>query len=69
MQQLVNGLLELKPEADGSIDLSKLKTVKTVYLAPGAYDVYTINRSVIQGSKSEINPASIELDLTFTLVK
>ena len=69
IQQLVNGLLELKPEADGSIDLSKLKTVRTVYLAPDAYNIYTINRSVIQGGKSEINPACIELDLTFTLVK
>ena len=69
MQKLVNDLLELEPEADGSIDLSKLKTTRTIYLAPSAYDRFTFNRSVIQGSNTKTNPASISLELTYTLVK
>ena len=69
MQKLVNDLLELKPEADGSIDLSKLKTARVIYLAPSAYDRFTFNRSVIQGSNTKTNPASISLELTYTLVK
>ena len=69
IQKLVNDLLELKPEADGSIDLSKLKTARVIYLAPSAYDRFTFNRSVIQGSNTKTNPASISLELTYTLVK
>ena len=69
IQQLVNELLKLEPEADGSIDLSKLKTTRTIYLAPSAYDRFTFNRTVIQGSNNLTNPASISLELTYTLVK
>lgn len=69
IQKLVNDLLEIEPEADGTADLSKLKTTRTIYLAPSAYDRFTFNRSVIQGSKLETNPASISLELTYTLVK
>ena len=69
IQKLVNDLLEIEPEADGTADLSKLKTTRTIYLAPRAYDRFTFNRSVIQGSKLETNPASISLELTYTLVK
>ena len=69
IQQLVNELLKLEPEADGSIDLSKLKTTRTIYLAPSAYDRFTFNRTVIQGSNNLTTPASISLELTYTLVK
>ena len=69
IQKLVNDLLELEPEADGSIDLSKLGTARVLYLAPSAYDRFTFNRSVIQGSNTATNPASISLELTYTLVK
>ena len=65
----MNDLLELKPEADGSVDLSKLGTARVLYLAPSAYDRFTFNRSVIQGSNTKTNPASISLELTYTLVK
>ena len=34
-----------------------------------AYDRFTFNRSVIQGSNTKTNPASISLELTYTLVK
>ncbi len=69
VQKLINELLTLEPEADGSIDLSKLEYPRKIYLAPSAYDRFTFNRSVIQGSNTEINPASISLELTYTLVK
>ncbi len=69
VQKLVNELLKLEPEADGSIDLSKLNAARTIYLAPSAYDRFTFNRSVLQGSNAETNPASISLELTYTLVK
>lgn len=69
IQKLVNDLLKLEPEEDGSIDLSKLGTTRTIYLAPSAYDRFTFNRSVIQGSNTATNPASISLELTYTLVK
>ena len=69
IQHLVNELLKLEPEADGSIDLSKLETNRTIYLAPSAYDRFTFNRSVLQGSNTATNPASISLELTYTLVK
>ncbi len=69
VQKLVNDLLKLEPKADGSIDLSELETTRTLYLAPSAYDRFTFNRSVIQGSNTDTNPASISLELTYTLVK
>ncbi len=69
IQKLVNNLLELKPESDGSIDFSKVNSPLTIYLAPSAYDRFTFNRSIIQGSNIETNPASISLELTYTLVK
>ena len=69
IQHLVNELLKLEPEADGCIDLSKLETNRTIYLAPSAYDRFTFNRSVLQGSNTATNPASISLELTYTLVK
>lgn len=69
MQGMMNALLSLEPEEDGSIDLSKLNAPRKIYLAPSAYDRFTFNRSVIQGSNNETNPASISLELTYTLVK
>ena len=69
MQGLVNDVLSLKPDANGEIDLSKLKTPRSIFLAPSAKDRFTFNRTVIQGGDSKLNKASIQLELTYTLVK
>ena len=65
----MNEVLSMKEEADGSLDYSKLTVPRTIYLAPGAYDRFSFNRSVVQGSNELENPASIQLELTYTLVK
>lgn len=69
MQGLVNEILLLEEEADGSLDFSKLSVPRTLYLAPGAYNRFSFNRSIIQGSDENTNPASIQMELTYTLVK
>lgn len=68
IQAIVNEVLELEPDGSGNIDYSKVNGT-TIYLGPTAYDQYTFNRSVIQGGDYTINPASIRLELTYTLVK
>ena len=69
MQALVNEVLNLEEEADGTLDFSKMDVPRTLYIAPGAYDRFSLCRSVIQGGDNELNPASVQLDLTYTLVK
>lgn len=69
VQGLVNEILTMEKEADGSIDYSKMTVPRTIYLAPAATDRFTFNRSVVQGSDEQANPASIQLELTYTLVK
>lgn len=68
-QALMNEVLELKPEADGSLDFSKLSLPRTIYVGPEAADNYSFNRTVIQGANRELNPASIDITLTYTLIK
>ncbi|MBR4853769.1 MAG: DUF4270 family protein [Alistipes sp.] len=68
-QELMNQVLALEPEADGTLDFSKLTLPRTIYIGPDALDNYSFNRSVIQGANSEINPASIDITLTYTLIK
>lgn len=69
MQALTNEVLNLEEEADGTLDYSKLDVPRTIYLAPGAYDRFTFNRSIIQGCDEQTTPATIQLELTYTLVK
>lgn len=69
IQELMNAVLKLEKDADGKPDLSKLKVPRMIYLAPGAYDRFTLNQSVIQGGDAEQNKASISIDITYTLVK
>lgn len=69
MQSLINDLLALEPEADGSVDLDKLTIPRKIYLGPDAYDRFTFNRSVVQGGDVAFNPASIQVEITYTLVK
>lgn len=69
IQSLTNEVLALEAEADGTLDFSKLTTPRTLYVAPSAYDRFTLNRSRLQGGDSSLTPASIDLSLTYTLVK
>ena len=69
MQAIVNEVLSLEPDADGNIDFGKMEAPRTIYLGPSATDRFTFNRSVVQGSDSKLNKASIQLYLTYTLVK
>lgn len=69
MQGLINEVLKLEEDANGNVDLSKLTAPRTLYLAPSAYDRFTLLRSTIQGGNSDLTKASIELSLTYTLVK
>ena len=69
MQALTNEVLNLEAEADGTLDYSKMDVPRTIYLAPGAYDRFSFNRSIIQGCDEKSSPATIQLELTYTLVK
>lgn len=69
MQGLVNELLKLEEDANGELDFDSMTVPRTLYLAPSAYDRFSFKRSVIQGSDEVANPASIQLELTYTLVK
>ena len=69
MQGIVNEVLALEADANGNVDLSKLDVPRKLYLAPSAYNRYTLSRSKVQGGNSDLTKASIELSLTYTLVK
>lgn len=69
LQYLINELLDMEPKADGTLDFDSMTMPRTIYLAPDAYDLFTFKRTVLQGADQTINPASIELELTYTLVK
>ena len=69
MQELMNGVISLEREADGTLDFEKLKVPRKIYLAPEAYDRFTLNNTIIQGGDAEQSKASISVDITYTLVK
>lgn len=69
IQGVVNEVLALKEDENGEVDLSKLTIPRKIYVAPTAYNRYTMHKTIFQGSDSEQNAASIELRLTYTLVK
>ena len=69
IQELINDILTVEKDASGKPNLAKLSVPRTIYLAPGAYDRFTLNNSVVQGGDAEQNKASISIDITYTLVK
>lgn len=69
IQELMNALLALEEDANGNVDFSELIAPRTMYIAPEANDQFTLSRTILQGSNHELNNASIELELTYTLVK
>jgi hypothetical protein len=69
IQQIINDMIKLEPEEDGSFDLEKLTYPHKIFLAPAASSIFTFNRSVVQGADAQLNPAAMVLELTYTLVK
>lgn len=69
MQGLINEVLGLEEDANGKVDFDSMTVPRTIYLAPEAYNRFSFCRSIVQGSDSAANPASIQLELTYTLVK
>lgn len=68
-QELMNEVLKLEASADGKYDFDNMGIPRKIYLGPEALDHFSFNRSVIQGGDSELNEASIDIKLTYTLVK
>ncbi len=50
------------------MDLAKVAD-RSIYLGPGAYDLYTNAFAKVQGMRDEGNAAPVALDLTYTLMK
>ena len=69
IQYVINELLDMEPKADGTLDFESMTMPRTIYLAPDAYDLFTFKRTKLQGADATINLASVELELTYTLVK
>lgn len=69
IQQLINDMVDMELKEDGSFDLEELTYPHKMFLAPSADNIFTFNRSVLQGADAEINPAAMVLELTYTLVK
>ena len=69
MQALANEVINLEEGEGGKLDFTNLTIPRTLYLAPEAYDRFSFKRSMIQGCDEQTTPASIQLDLTYTLVK
>ena len=70
MQSLANAVLKLEADQDGKVNFEELSIPRTLYLAPEAYDRFTLRRSIVQGSDKQTQEAApIQLDLTYTLIK
>ena len=69
MQQMINDVIKMAPKDGEAFDFEKLTLSHKLYVGPAASTIYTFNRSAIQGADKELNPAAIELELTYTMVK
>lgn len=69
MQEIVNNVIKIAPKNGEEFDFEKLDFSRKIYVGPAASTIFTFNRSAIQGANKDINPAAIELELTYTLVK
>lgn len=74
MQQLKNYVDQLNPEAKddfvyefSSEDENAIS--RTIYIAPEAYSLFTLQHSSLQGMESALNNASIRIELTYTMIK
>ena len=69
MQEIINSVLKLEPDENGELDFSDLTLPRTIYLGPAATNLFDFLHTKTQGADSGINPAAIELELTYTLVR
>lgn len=69
MQEIINSVLKLEPDENGELDFSDLTLPRTIYLGPEATNLFDFLHTKTQGADSGINPAAIELELTYTLVR
>ncbi len=69
MQQMINDVIKIAPKEGEAFDFEKLTLSHKLYVGPAASTIFTFNRSAIQGADKELNPAAIELELTYTMVK
>jgi hypothetical protein len=69
MQEIINSVLKLEPDENGKLDFSKLALPRKIFLGPEATNLFDFLHTKTQSADSSINPAAIELDLTYTLVK
>lgn len=69
MQEIINSVLKLEPNENGELDFSKLALPRKIYLGPQATNIFDFLHTKVQGADSSINPAAIELELTYTLVR
>lgn len=69
MQQIINDIIKMKPTEGKELDLEEMTLPHKFYVGPAASTIFTFNRSALQGADKEINPAAIELEIAYTLVK
>lgn len=69
MQEIINSVLKLEPNEQGELDFSKLSLPRKIYLGPEATNLFNFLHSKVQNADSSINPAAIEMELTYTLVR
>lgn len=69
IQEIINSVLKLEPDENGKLDFSKLALPRKIFLGPEATNLFDFLHTKVQGADSVINPAAIELELTYTLVR
>ena len=69
MQEIINSVLKLEPDENGELDFSKLALPRKIFLGPEATNLFDFLHTKTQSADSSINPAAIELELTYTLVR
>ena len=74
IQRLKNYVDALNPEADDNFgyefkNADDNSISRTLYIAPEAYSLYSLQRSKLQGMEDALNNASIRLELTYTMIK
>lgn len=69
IQEIINSVLKLEPDENGELDFDDLTLPRKIYLGPEATNLFDFLNTKVQGADSAISPASIELELTYTLVR
>ena len=69
LQQIINNIIKMAPASSEEIDFEEMNIPPRFYVGPAMGSIFTFNRSAIQGADKEFNPAAIELEVVYTLVK